>query len=209
LARIVPQARCAAVENARANAARLWPVARTCRRCRRKIWLLAGSYLAVGLVALSLDPRAVAALLEPLGLLGIFATGVAYTYGFTSGAALFAAPALGLVDPPAIVGIVGGLGAALADTSILVFLREKMAREIREVSASRAMRWLGRIPLVGHPATRTILGIVVLASPFPDEIGVALVASNRLLSAGRFALLSFAANAVGLYGLAQLGRAVL
>lgn len=184
-------------------------MAKTCVRCRRKIWWLLASYVLVALPFLFLDPHAVAAFVSPLGLVGIFATGVFYTYGFTSGLATVTAPVLGLIYPAWVVAVVGGLGASIADTSILVFLREKMCREIREVGNSRVFRFLSRVPILGHPWTRSALGILVLASPFPDEIGVALVASNRVLSAGTFWLLSFSANTLGLYGLARLGQAVL
>jgi hypothetical protein len=184
-------------------------MARTCRRCRRKIWLLLLSYAAVCVAALALDPHDVAMFVAPLGLVGIFATGVMYTYGFTSGLALVAAPIFGLVYPAITVALVGGAGAALADTSILVFLREKMAREIREVAQSRFFRLISRLPLLGHPRVKAALGVAVLASPLPDEIGVALIAAGGALSTRMFVVASFAANALGLWVLARIGQAVL
>lgn len=132
-----------------------------------------------------------------------------YTYGFTSGIATALVPVLGLSYPALTVGLVGGAAAALADTSILLFLRQKMQREIREVAASRPMRALGKIPGLRSQTGRTVLGILVLASPLPDEIGVALVASSRVLSAGKFLALSFGSNSLGLYVLARIGQAVL
>jgi hypothetical protein len=56
-------------------------------------------------------------------------------------------------------------------------------------------------------SVRNTLGFLIIASPLPDEIGVALISMTRM-DETTFRTLDFAANAFGIYVLAIAATAV-
>lgn len=172
----------------------------------------------LGIVALSV---AVALLLVKTDILGDFltsASGLRFIGGFIAGmffVSIFtAAPAAAVlielfrVNSLLEVALAGGLGALLGDWVMFRFMRDRVAGDLAyllkhsglqrliAVFRLRCFRWL-----------TPLLGALIVASPFPDEIGLALMGLSRLRTAV-FLPLSFILNFLGIFVIGLAVRAV-
>lgn len=162
----------------------------------------------LGIVALSV---AVAFLLVKTGLVAEFlasAGGLRFIGSFIAGmffvsvftAAPAAAVLVELFEANSLleVALAGGLGALLGDWVMFRFMRYHVAndlayllkhsgpRRLIAVFRLRCFRWLA-----------PLLGALIVASPFPDEIGLALMGFSRLRTAV-FLPVSFILNFLGI-----------
>ncbi len=140
-------------------------------------------------------------------ILAAFVAGVFFTSIFTAAPA---AAAILLIAQDAnmwLVALVAALGSLAGDFIMFRFVRDRFAHYLRELVRyemrhhrlaaafkMRPMRWI----VVG-------LGAIIIASPLPDELGIALLGFARVSSAA-FAPLAFVANFVGLLGIAFVGE---
>lgn len=134
-----------------------------------------------------------------LGLWGAFVAGIFFVSSFTvtiAGVVLFF---IAQNTNPLSVALIAGLGAVIGDFLIFRFFKDRVFEELRplfrKIGGSRLakalkspfLRWLS-----------PILGAVIIASPFPDEIGVGLMGLSKM-KAWQFMFLAFILNAVGIY----------
>ncbi|MEK7636969.1 MAG: hypothetical protein AAB402_01075 [Patescibacteria group bacterium] len=127
-----------------------------------------------------------------LGYPGMLLAGVMYGSALTSSLATIL-----FVDTPPhlnpiMIGLIGGFGAALYDLSVFLLTRREaehgwLARVIARLRERRHVpNWL-----------TALMGVVILASPLPDELAAGLFGINRSRSLPFF-LLSFASNTLGI-----------
>jgi len=143
------------------------------------------------------------------GYLGATLAGVLFASTFTSAsAALFFVSAGEHLDP-LLASIFGGLGAMIGDLLMYHFIREKLFLELKalseyfvpehrrqkmeEFSKNRVYAWL--IPFVAS---------VLIASPLPDEIGIALFGTVNF-HPKYLSIIAFLLNACGIFLLVMLG----
>lgn len=140
-------------------------------------------------------------------ILAAFIAGIFFTSIFTAAPA---AAAILLIAQDAnvwLVALVAALGSLAGDFLMFRFVRERFTHYLRELARyemrhhrlaaafrMRPMRWI----VVG-------LGALVIASPLPDEIGIALLGFARVSSTA-FAPLAFTANFLGLLAIAFIGN---
>lgn len=139
-----------------------------------------------------------------IGYFGAFITGFFFVISFTvlpASAVLFT-----LADTlnPYLLALIGGLGAMTGDYVIYRFFRvetdgvsEKITNNhhrIKKLLKLRSIRWLA-----------IIVGAFIIASPFPDEIGIALLGITKI-EMKKFLPLSFILNTLGIFILVGLGR---
>jgi hypothetical protein len=159
---------------------------------------VAASYVLVVVLFLILGPDFFHALVTPFGLGGVFVAGMMYSYSVTTSAGALLLPAfLSLYSVPTIA-ILGGLGGTVADITILRAIRGNLKKEMQRLGATTLMQWVRRLPLMRYDAFRDILGILVIMSPIPDEVGIAIMASTHL-SESSFRVLTLVANIIGIY----------
>ena len=112
--------------------------------------------------------------------LGIFIAGLFFTSLFTTAPATVALAQMAQVNNIFEVAIIGALGAMISDTILFHFLKsyitedithflEKSTRQLKHVFHLRIFRWL--FPF---------LGALIIASPLPDEPGLALMGLVKL-----------------------------
>lgn len=142
--------------------------------------------------------------LGAIGYFGAFITGFFFVISFTvlpASAVLFTfADTLN----PYLLALIGGLGAMTGDYVIYRFFRvetdgvsEKITNNhhhIKKLLKLRSIRWLA-----------ILVGAFIIVSPFPDELGIALLGITKL-ELKSFLLISFALNTVGIFILVSLGR---
>src|SRR3989344_9213962 len=121
--------------------------------------------------------------LAPLGYLGIFITGILYTYGFTSAIATAALLILAGDQNIFVAAIIGGIGAVIGDLAIFKFIKHSVDDEFRNLTKEKAISYIiSHIPKKLKKHLAIVIGCLVLSSPLPDEVGVSLLASYTKIS---------------------------
>ncbi len=147
--------------------------------------------------------------LSPLGYVGALINGFFFSTALTSAISSFMFVELGGTLAPLPTAILGGLGAMLSDLLLYRFFRNRLFGELhllgnRIFSSKKIKRF---ILFLQKPWLRWLLpicGVVIISSPLPDELGVALFGlagvQLRFLSP-----ITFLANAVGIFFLVTVG----
>lgn len=146
--------------------------------------------------------------------IAMFIAGIFFSFGFTAafGVAIIAELAPG-IQHPIIAGMIGGSGALVADLIIFKVMQfEIFYDEIRRIKTTRLLLWIhGILHHERFPEKlRTYLfwsfAGLILASPFPDEIGVILVSSLVRINEKVFAVLCFTLNTFGILTILLLSQ---
>lgn len=118
----------------------------------------------------------------PIRFLADFLTGLFYTSFLTSPIAvvmLFVISESG--GNPIITAIVAGFGAMLGDLLIVKLFREKLARDVNvithELQLQRVTKLLQMLKL---EFIVPLFGAIIIASPFPDEVGLMMLGASKL-----------------------------
>lgn len=156
------------------------------------------SYLGAILLFVLLGHDFFHELVTPFGLGGIFVAGMMYSYTFTIGIGALLLPAFLMSYSPITIAIIGGLGGTLADATIFRLFKGNLKVEMKRFGATKFMKSIAKLPLMNHPWFRDVLGTLVIMSPLPEEIGIAIMASTHL-SENTFRVISLCANIVGIY----------
>ena len=135
---------------------------------------------------------------QEMRFVGSFIAGILFTSVFTAAPATVALGEIAQSNSIVTVAIIGGLGALIGDLAIFRFVKDKLSENlfnfikkskserITSLSKSRGLRWL--VPLIGA---------LIIASPFPDEIGVAMLGLSKMKNS-LFIPLSFILNSAGI-----------
>jgi len=152
--------------------------------------------------------------LHGFGYPGAFAAGLLFSYGFTTPFAVAAFIAMAHEVNPFIAAPLAGAGAFLSDLVIFELLRVSFFGQ--ELERLRHTSLVARIhTLLHHESTPErlrkwmlwTLACIVIASPLPDEIGVALLSGTKL-SERAFAVICVSMNTLGILILLLLARAI-
>lgn len=145
--------------------------------------------------------------LGDFGYFGGFVAGIFYTSVFTAVPATAVFLLLADTSNFFILSLLGGLGAVVGDYIIYRFFQ----RETEEVINSRVIKnfhfaqLIKKIPIIRPLAI--VIGAVIVASPFPDELGIALLGVSRL-TIKKFLPLSFILNTAGIFVVVGLGKII-
>jgi hypothetical protein len=71
--------------------------------------------------------------------------------------------------------------------------------EIDALAQTRFAKRIAKIPGFSHPWFVSILGVIVLSSPLPDELGALLIAEGDRIPTKYFTVISFVGNTIGIY----------
>lgn len=132
--------------------------------------------------------------------LGIFLAGFFWVSLFTAAPATVAIAELATRESLLEIAVIGGLGALVGDLLILSVIGNHVSPNL-----NRSLRRLMRRPFLHWflPA----LGALIIASPFPDEIGLGLMGLAKTKQ--KYLLpLSFFLNALGILVIALAARAL-
>lgn len=134
------------------------------------------------------------------GYIGAFIAGILFVSTFTVAAGAIILLVLAERLSPIEIGIIAGLGAVVGDFIIFRFVKDSLAREvqsiydhidgahhIRRIFHSQYFSW-----------TLPVIGAIIIATPFPDEIGVSLMGISKMRTY-QFLSISFVLNAIGIF----------
>lgn len=137
--------------------------------------------------------------LGQFGYVGAFLAGMLFVSTFTVATGAVILLVLAEVLSPLEIGIAAGLGAVVGDMTIFRFIKDNLIAEIEPIYDKLGGDHLTKILHTKYFSwTLPVIGAIIIASPFPDEIGVSLLGISKM-KLYKFLLLSFVLNAVGIF----------
>jgi hypothetical protein len=137
---------------------------------------------------------------------GSFIAGMGFTSLFTLAPASVVLMEIAHVSSPLLVASIGAAGAVLGDLLLFMFVRRSSegAGMLLNKPIRRRLRFLLHHKLLHW--VLPITGAIIIASPLPDELGLALMGFSRM-RIRIFVPISYAMNFLGILGLTLLGQA--
>lgn len=143
--------------------------------------------------------------LDGYGYPAVFAAGLLFSYGFTTPFAIAAFVEMAGEVNPFIAAPLAGVGAFLSDLVIFELLKvsffgDELERLRHTNVITRLYNWFHHESLPERLRRYSFWGMagLVIASPLPDEIGVALLSGTTAMSARSFSLVCVAMNTLGI-----------
>lgn len=141
-----------------------------------------------------------------LPILASFVSGIFFTSIFTTAPAIAALFEITQGSPILLVAFFGACGAVLGDFFLFKFVHDDISADVAYLVGKGRFK---RLFAIFH--TRLFewffpfLGALVIASPLPDELGLALLGFSKIKTS-QFILLSFTFNFLGIIMIGYLGH---
>ncbi len=150
--------------------------------------------------------------LVSLSYTGTFLSGIFYAYGFTAAPATAVLLVLAKEQNIILAALFGGLGAALSDLMIFLFIRHSFMDELRQLEHEKIVRYIEKEErtIFGH-YYRNVLPVFagfLIASPLPTEIGVTLLAGMKRISIKKFMILAYLLHTLGILIIFGIGNII-
>lgn len=134
----------------------------------------------------------------PLRFISEIMAGVLYTSFLTSPISVAMLIILARENNPVVTALLAGVGAVLGDLLILRFFREKLSSDLKLVSRELQLQKINRFLQKVHlDFMIPLLGAIIIASPFPDELGLIMLGISKLRYQ-EIALISYILNTAGI-----------
>lgn len=135
---------------------------------------------------------------QEMRFLGSFISGVLFVSVFTVAPATVALGEIAQSNSVIVVAILGGSGALIGDLIIFRFVKDKLSEDLLDlVKTSRSERLKSIFKMRGVKWAAPLVGALIIASPLPDEIGVAMLGLSKMKNS-LFIPLSFILNSAGI-----------
>lgn len=174
---------------------------------RDLILLVSGVVLAVFLVRAGIAEQFVI-WLDGWSWLGVVVAGMLFTSVFTTGSAIVLLGTFAETTPLPVLAVFGGLGAVLGDYIIFRFVKDRLSEDLEYLLSFSGKKRLSAIFRTQFFRLLVpFLGALVIASPLPDEIGVAMLGLSKVRNRV-FLPLSFVLNGVGILVVGWIAKSV-
>ena len=141
-------------------------------------------------------------------ILSIFIAGLCFVSVFTIAPSVVVLGQLAVENSLPLVVIVGGIGALCGDYLIFRFFRDRIFNDVNYLRSLSPIRRITKIPYLGISRwIFIVVGALIIASPFPDEVGLAMMGLTKV-NMRVFVPLSFILNAAGILVIGLIARAV-
>ncbi len=131
-------------------------------------------------------------------LIAIFVAGLFYTSALTAVPAALALGELSQTQPFILLAAIGAIGGVLADLLISNVILNNEEKDIEKILTRYHLKKLIRFYHRPHVrALMTLGGFLIIASPLPDELGLALMGLSEV-RLPYFVVLSYFANFTGI-----------
>ncbi len=146
--------------------------------------------------------------LHELEYLGSFLAGVLFTSVFTAPPSIVILGELAQENSPWAVAVFGGLGAMCGDFILFRFVRDRVSKDLEYLfKLPRAKRVVSIFSTILPRVLWPFLGALIIASPFPDEVGIMLLGLSKIHQR-LFLPLSFVLNTIGILLIGFAAKAV-
>jgi len=109
---------------------------------------------------------------------------------------------------PMAIALIGGVGAVMGDYLIFKLVRSNIQKELGLLFGKEATSHVKALIHSKYIAwTLPIIGVFIIASPLPDELGVSLLGISKM-SEAKFILISYISNAVGILMIASVAKVI-
>ena len=133
------------------------------------------------------------------GYLGVFLAGVFYASALTAPMSIVVLSSFSMENNSLLLVCFGGLGAAMMDMLILLFVRRGVYQQVHALFHEVGFR-PRRTLSVANRFLLTLVGMLVIASPLPDELGIGLLGFSKIRWHWFFVFV-FVLNAIGIFTL--------
>lgn len=146
--------------------------------------------------------------LNSLEYLGAFLAGVLFVSSFTVATSTVVIAILSDNLNPLAIGLIGGAGAMIGDLLVFRFIKNHLIEELALLFGRRGTSYVKSVAQSKYIAwTLPIIGIFIIASPLPDELGISLLGLTKITET-RLMLISFFSNAFGILAIASVAKVV-
>lgn len=157
--------------------------------------------VAISLFVIGIDTALVQSglsFVEELGILGLVIAGMLFTSFFTTAPALVMLVGFAKIYDPLTITFYAAIGSAIGDWIILKVFEEKVGYELMPlVKKFQLGSFLRTIRRKKNREKTTLLGMLAIASPLPDEIGIGLLGVSHLPIISLL-IITFLLNAAGI-----------
>lgn len=142
-------------------------------------------------------------------VLGAFIAGMFFTSIFTTAPAIAALAEISFLQGMFATALFGAMGSVVGDLIIFRFIRDRFSEHVSEIVTHQNV-WRRFHLLFKRRFFRWItffVGGFILASPLPDELGIAVLGFSKM-RVKYFAILSFIFNFFGILAIGLVARAL-
>ena len=143
---------------------------------------------------------------QELRVIGSLLAGAFFTSMFSVAPATVVIAEIAKTTPVLEVAFFGGIGALLGDVIIFRFIKDNLAKDfLYLIKKSGSERWFGIFRLKLFKWLVPLIGAIVIASPLPDELGLAMMGLSKMKSS-LFVPISFSLNFLGILIISLIAR---
>ncbi len=149
-----------------------------------------------------------------LSYFGTFIAGFFFSYSFTAGPAAALLLLFGHEQSLLFAGLAGACGAMAGDLVIFKFTRFSFKKDSEEISKTKTFKFLDKVARFFYKESPTafkkyvlvLFASLIIASPLPNEVGVAVMSTSVNITTKQFVAISLVLNAIGVYLLLFIGK---
>lgn len=138
--------------------------------------------------------------------IGALFAGMIFVSSFTAAIAIVVIGIMTENINPMALALIGGVGAVMGDYLIFKLVRSNIQKELAMLFGKKAT---SHVKVLIHSRyiawTLPIIGVFIIASPLPDELGVSLLGISKM-SEAKFILISYISNSVGILMIASIAK---
>lgn len=145
--------------------------------------------------------------IRELGIMGAFIAGMFFTSIFTTAPAIVTLGEISFLQGIFSTALFGAAGSVAGDLIIFRFVRDRFSKHVAEIMTHQSV-WRRFHLLFKRRFFRWITFLVggfILASPLPDELGIAVLGFSKM-RVKYFVLLSFVFNFLGIVAIGFVAR---
>lgn len=172
------------------------------------VLLLLGLALAIILLSAELFQSFVLKM-GGFGYLGAFFAGIFFVSTFTVVPAAITLFLLGESLNPYLLAVIAGSGAVIGDFLIFRFIKDELYREVALLASEVIRKGYFRriVRLKTFSKLLPVVGAIIIASPLPDELGIALMGLTKIKTQ-KLILITFVLNTLGILVIVEIGSLV-
>lgn len=146
---------------------------------------------------------------KELEFLGSFVAGLFFTSVFTTAPAVVTLGEIARANSIVPVVLFGALGAVIGDLLIFRFVRDRFSEHLLELAGHKSIgrRTRALLKMRFFRWLSLFVGGLIIASPFPDELGIGLFGLSKMKTSW-FIPLSFVFNGIGILVIGLIARAL-
>ena len=109
---------------------------------------------------------------------------------------------------PLALALIGGVGAVMGDYLVFKLVRSHLQDELAMLFGKQETSHIKHLLHSKYISwTLPIIGVLIIASPLPDELGVSLLGISKMSDA-KFILISYISNSVGILMIASVAKVI-